>query len=126
MREVFWAIPGRLAGRSGPDLHPWSLAELKAGGIDAVLSVNDGVLCHALDFERAGIAYACFPLSENAPPRPGDVELCVRALPQAYAFASLHFERERSVLVHCRSGKDRTGLFLAYALLREGVSASVE
>lgn len=126
MREIFWAIPGRLAGRAGPNLRPWSIAELSAGGIAAVLSVNDGELCHPLDFEQAGMSYACVPLSENAPPRPGDVELCVQALPQAYAFAASHFERERSVLVHCRSGKDRTGLFLAYALLRQGVSPSID
>jgi hypothetical protein len=23
MRDVFWAIPGKLAGRAGPDLRPW-------------------------------------------------------------------------------------------------------
>lgn len=88
--------------------------------------MNDGELCHPRDFAQVGVAYACFPLSENAPPRPGDVEQCVHALPSAYAFAVSHFERERSVLVHCRSGKDRTGLFLAYALLRQGVSPSID
>ena len=50
MKKVFWLIPGQLAGRPGPDLEPWDLAELRTAGIGAVLSVNDGSLCYPEEF----------------------------------------------------------------------------
>ena len=83
MDKLFWVIPGKLAGRPGPDQKPWNLAALRAGGIGAILSVNDGLLCQPQDFAAAGITYACMPLSSNAPPQPGDEHICLRVLPLA-------------------------------------------
>ena len=40
MEQVFWLIEGRLAGRPGPVQAPWDAAALRAGGLDAVLSLN--------------------------------------------------------------------------------------
>lgn len=37
-------------------------------------------------------------------------------LPIAYEFAAAQIRSGNSVLVHCRQGKDRTGLFMAYFL----------
>ena len=85
-----------------------------------MLSVNDGALCHRDDFDQRGLGYECVPLSEDAPPRPGDRELCLARLPVAFEFAERYISSGRSVLVHCRSGKDRTGMFLAYYLVRSG------
>ncbi len=119
MKEVFWLIPEKLAGRPGPDLVPWDLAAMRSAGIAAVLSVNDGLLCHPEDFQAKGIAYGCVPLAANAPPQPWDDELCLRALPRAYDFVHAHVSAGCATVVHCRSGKDRTGLFLAYYLMRE-------
>lgn len=124
MEHVFWLVPGRLAGRSGPDRDPWDVGELRRSGIDAILSVNDGAMCHREDFAAHGIRYACVPLSDNAPPRPGDEAICERALPRAYAFLRENIDAGRTVLVHCSAGKDRTGLVLAYWLVRtQGCSA---
>ena len=117
MQHLFWLVPDLLAGRSGPDRQPWDLGQLEAAGFRAVLSVNDGLLCHAEDFERRQVAYACVPLSANAPPRPGDLEHCRSALPLAYTFVAEHLAQGRKVLVHCSSGKDRTGLFFGYFLM---------
>lgn len=64
------------------------------------------------------MAYACIPLSPNAPPRPGDLEHCLSALPLAYAFVTEQLAQNQKVLVHCSSGKDRTGLFFGYFLMR--------
>lgn len=118
MQHVFWLIPGKLAGRAGPDRVPWDVGALRAGGIGAALSLNDGALCHPEDFQAHDISYACMPLSDNAPPRPGDDVICLEVLPRAYEFVTAHMDRERGVLVHCSSGKDRTGLFLSYFLMR--------
>jgi protein-tyrosine phosphatase len=119
VNKVFWLLPGQLAGRSGPDQDPWDLEALRAGGIGAVLSVNDGLLCRRDEFEALGLNYACVPLSTNAPPLAGDDALCREALPLAHAFASAQMRQGRAVLVHCTAGKDRTGLFLAYYLMRQ-------
>ncbi|MFO0757064.1 MAG: tyrosine-protein phosphatase [Byssovorax sp.] len=119
MNHVFWLIPGKLAGRPGPDREPWKLASLREAGIGAVLSVNDGFLCYPEDFEAAGLAYACVPFPDRAPPAPGDDDLCLRALPRARAFIVDQLDRGRTTLVHCASGKDRTGLVLAYHFMLE-------
>jgi protein-tyrosine phosphatase len=118
MDKLFWIIPGKLAGRPGPDLEPWNLASLRQGGIGAVLSVNNGLLCHPEDFVASGITYACVPLSDNAPPQPGDDHICLCALPQAYAFVQAQMAQGHGVVVHCSGGKDRTGLFLCYFLMQ--------
>lgn len=110
MQHLFWIVPCQLAGRSGPDRNLWNLSELRDAGFGAVLSVNDGLCCLPRDFEQLQVAYACIPLSPNAPPRPGDLEHCVAALPLAYAFVAQHLKLGCKVLVHC-SGKDRTAMF---------------
>lgn len=120
MRHVFWLAPGILAGRPGPDREPWDLAELSCSGFGAVLSVNDGVLCNPGDFARSGIEYRCLPLSPNAPPQPGDIEHCRRVLPGAFDFVTQMAKSGKATLVHCSSGKDRTGLFMAYYLVQSG------
>jgi protein-tyrosine phosphatase len=67
----------------------------------------------------AGITYACVPLSANAPPQPGDDHRCRCALLQAYAFVQAQMAQGHGVVVHCSSGKDRTGLFLCYFLMQQ-------
>ena len=114
MQHIFWLIPKILAGRSGPTKDPWNLRHLR----QAVLSVNDGALCHPDEFEQAGLSYRCMALSPNAPPRPGDLEHCVAVLPEAYEFVLGNEQLGIATLVHCHSGKDRTGLFMAYYLCR--------
>ncbi len=123
MDKIFWMIPGKVAGRSGPDQDPWDLETLRRGGIGAILSVNDGRACVPEEFAAAGMDYACIPLSANAPPLPGDEEICASALQRAYEFVGAQLAQERRALVHCSAGKDRTGLFLCYFLMRhEGLS----
>jgi protein-tyrosine phosphatase len=119
MHKVFWLIPSKLAGRPGPDREPWDAEALHAGGIRAVLSVNDGRSVYPEDFSALEMVYAHIPLSDSAPPRQGDDEICQVALPRAYMFMHEQIGAGNPVLVHCSSGKDRTGLVLAYYLLRE-------
>jgi protein-tyrosine phosphatase len=125
MRNVFWLRHGAIGGRSGPNRDPWHPHELAAGGIGAILSVNDGELVHPDELAAAGIDHFCAPLSDTAPPRDGDLEICVDALPRALAFAIRSIAQRRPLLVHCTSGKDRTGMFLSYYLCAtEGLSPS--
>lgn len=116
MQHLFWLIEGELCGRSGPNHDPWSLTELAGAGVGAVLSVNEGESVYEDELAAAKLAYACVPLAANAPPRPGDLELCLERLPRALDFVNAQLERGAATLVHCRHGKDRTGLFMAYYL----------
>lgn len=118
MDHVFWLVSDKLAGRPGPDRAPWDPPALRRAGVGAVLSVNDGALCHPEDLAACDIAYACVPLSDNAPPLPGDDEICLQLLPVAHDFVHAQLEAGRATVVHCSSGKDRTGLFLAYWLVK--------
>ena len=86
MEPLFWLIPDRIAGCAGPNQQPWNIAGLRQTGIRAVLSINDGELCHPEGFAREGIVYACLPLSPNVPSRPGDLERCLNVLPHVYSF----------------------------------------
>jgi protein-tyrosine phosphatase len=87
--------------------------------------VNDGDLVRPDELAAVGIDYCRVPLSDAAPPQPGDLEICISALPRALSFVVSSIDRRRGVLVHCRSGKDRTGLFLTYYLcVTEGLTPS--
>ena len=116
MEHVFWLRRGKIAGRSGPNSNSWDLNEIKANGFSAILSVNNGEAVHESILSGLGIAYSNIPMSSNAPVRKGDKELCLENLPKA-----LNFIKENMingpVLIHCRSGKDRTGMVLAAYLI---------
>lgn len=118
MKHLFWLVPGQLCGRSGPNHEPWDASELQSAGVGAVLSVNNADSVYPDDFAAVDMPYRCIPLAANAPPREGDLELCLARLPQAYDYALNEIVSGRSVMVHCRHGKDRTGLFMAYFLRR--------
>lgn len=119
MREVFWIDDEQqVGGRCGPETVAWDLADLRRQGIAAVLSVNEGTDCDPADFAAAGIAYQRVSFSAKAPPEPGDLEHNLAALPEAYTFIQTQVALGHKLIVHCRSGKDRTGLMLAYYLMR--------
>ena len=94
MQHVFWLREGQLAGRTGPNKDPWYPERLAAQGIAAVLSVNDGESVYAEDLQSCGIDYQQVSLSPNAPPRPGDHETCINALPHAYDFVMRTIRRK--------------------------------
>ena len=118
MNHIFWLLPNELCGRPGPNFQPWNAQEFAAAGIRAILSVNSAESVYLDELTPHGIAHKCVPLAANAPPEPGELELCLERLPIAYEFAQEHVKQGSSVLVHCRHGKDRTGLFMAYYLMR--------
>ena len=118
MRHTYWLISNKLCARPGPNEAPWDPQELHNAGVRAVLSVNkaDGVVPRELT--RLGISYKRVTLPMATPPGVKDMRICQRRLPKAYRFAKEQIDAGRPLLVHCRHGKDRTGLFLAYYLAR--------
>jgi protein-tyrosine phosphatase len=126
MQHIFWLIDGELCGRPGPNHQPWNAQELKVAGVGAVLSVNNAESVYPDEFDSAGIVYRCIPLASNAPPRPGDLELCLERLEMCYAYARSEIEAGRVLMVHCRHGKDRTGMFMAHYLKMQRKLSTLE
>ncbi|MCG9698333.1 dual specificity protein phosphatase family protein [Shewanella sp. Isolate11] len=122
MKHLFWLVEGQVAGRCGPNKENWDIAELKQGGIGAVLSVNGGDMCEPEVFAQHGMRYACIPFSNNVPPVETDLAVCVEQLPKALDFIRQCEAEDIPVLIHCRSGKDRTGLLMAYYLMSNGAA----
>ena len=116
MRHTYWLIPNKLCARPGPNEHPWDPQELYNAGIRAVLSVNRAEAVVPKELSRLGITYKRVTLPMATPPGAKDIRVCRRRLPKAYEFAKKQIDAGRPLLVHCRHGKDRTGLFLAYYL----------
>jgi protein-tyrosine phosphatase len=117
VKNVFWIIPNKLAGRSGPDQEAWSLVELRAGGIGSVLNVSE-FEPDWNEFKSANLDAAWIPLP-NSYPATSETEVeCLEILPNAYNYLLSHLEAGSTVLVHCSWGRDRTGLVLAHYLSR--------
>ncbi|MGF1742091.1 dual specificity protein phosphatase family protein [Vibrio profundum] len=115
MEHVFFIEP-LVAGRSGPDKDMWDIETLQGEGVATILSVNDGEMVHVSRLTSLGIEYLHIPLSSNAPIQEGDLGICLQALPRIVRFIDVS-QKLGTVLIHCRSGKDRTGLALAAYLV---------
>lgn len=124
MKSVFWLIPNSVAGRPGPQWEPWSVADIRAAGFDAVVNLSE----HAPDmeaFETFGIESSWVPLPGDIPPTDAAQEQFVAALPRALAFVSAQVTKGRRVLIHCHGGRDRTGMLLAVLVAkRDGLTAA--
>ncbi|MBV7314974.1 dual specificity protein phosphatase family protein [Shewanella sp. NIFS-20-20] len=122
MQHMFWLVEGQIAGRSGPNLNPWNISELKTAGIGAIISVNNGDACDQALIAAAGIRYQCIGLPDSIPPTPQDLESAVAQLPAIMAFISQAQADGLPVLIHCRSGRDRTCLVMAQYLIQQGAA----
>lgn len=125
MKNIFWIVDKEIAGRPGPDKFPWKIDDIKDSGFSSIISVNNGKDCDVEEITLSGLTYSCVPLSNNAPPVQGDIDLCLKRLPIAYNFIKRNV-KNGAVMVHCMSGKDRTGLLLAYYLMKENNIAPEE
>lgn len=116
MKFAYWLINNEICARPGPNEIPWNEQALFDGGIRAVLSVNNGDGVDTRELRRLDINYKRIRLPVNTPPDNASLKRCLKLLPKAYAFAAEQADQNRPLLVHCRNGNDRTGVFLAYYL----------
>ncbi|QIR15055.1 dual specificity protein phosphatase family protein [Shewanella aestuarii] len=122
MKQVFWLIEGKIAGRSGPNIDAWDLAELKAAGFGAIASLNDGAGCDPQMIKPLGLDHQVFNLPDNIPPKPEDVHVCAEIMPKVLEFIRQAEAQNKAVLLHCRSGINRTELMMAYYLMENGAA----
>ncbi len=113
MKHNFWVYENELAGRPGPGVAPWQISDLKAGGINMILSVASDLFPHT-DASRNGMSRTCIPFPDCAPPDDYTVRVCRASLPLTLEIIRSNIEESRTVLVHCAGGCDRTGLVLSY------------
>lgn len=124
--DLWWAVPGVLAGMPMPRIHPErrenfggslnayhdALPLLAEAGIGAVVSLLN-IPSDERVYQRAGFAYHLLPIPDGAAP----------SVDQFLDF--LNFMREqraanRVVAVHCAAGLGRTGTMLAAYLIAKG------
>lgn len=122
MKHIFWLIDGKLAGRSGPNKDAWDLAELKQAGFGAIASLNDGAMCDSAAMAELDIDHQVFNMPDNIPPKAGDEDICAEILPNVLAFIDKAHLQDKAVLLHCRSGINRTEVMMAYYLMAQGVA----
>lgn len=110
--NLWWVIPGKLAGVRKPD--PEEIPELQAAGIGAIVSVMDDPA--NLDWYRqANLPYCWLPTKGGTAPTPEQLQ-------DLQAFVDQQHQLGRAVAVHCTSGNRRTGTMLAAYLIRAGAS----
>ncbi|MBF2037116.1 MAG: dual specificity protein phosphatase family protein [Leptolyngbyaceae cyanobacterium T60_A2020_046] len=110
---LWWAIPNRLGGMRKPAEH--EIPGLKAAGIGAIVSVMDDPA--NLDaYAQAGLPYLWLPITGGTAPSVDQVE-------RFQEFVTAQFAAGHRVVVHCSSGRRRTGTLLAAYLIRTGHTA---
>lgn len=119
-----WTVdPGLLYGRPGPAKSAWNLPHLHRRGIRAIVSLVP--VERPQDIRAAGMAWYSIAFEEKLhTPWATSNDFLFPILAEFDRILDAHLPRGEAVLVHCNSGKDRTGLLLAYYLVRrKGLSA---
>lgn len=119
---MYWLIDGLLAGRPGPVERPWDLAALRAGGVEALVSLNSEP--DTAEIAAAGLRHYSLPQLPSLPLVGPLKKLLLRGVERALDAIHAEVSAGHAVVVHCHAGKDRTGLVLAAYLIRyEGLAA---
>lgn len=116
MDKLFWLIPGKLAGRAGPDVEPWDLNGIKSAGITAIVSTHEE--CHAQSVAKSGLKHICKFMPTAYPTNDALVDRFVDLVRDATDAVLAEIRSGGAVVVHCYAGRDRTGLVLCAALMQ--------
>lgn len=110
--NLWWVIPGKLAGVRKPMAK--ELTELQAVGIGAIVSVMDDPANLDL-YQQADIPHLWLPTKGGTEPSREQVE-------ELQNFVDSQNRQGNAVVVHCTSGRRRTGTMLASYLICTGSS----
>ena len=129
--ELYWVAgpwPGKLALAARPRGGDWLLDELagwKRAGIDSVLSLltpeeqwDLDLVKEPAEAKNQGLVFTSFPIPDR------DVPASEAEFSEALRSANEGLSRGKNLLIHCRQGIGRTGLFAACLLIRAGLSPS--
>ncbi len=111
-QNLWWVVPGKLAGVRKPTVE--EIAQLKATGIGAIVSVMDDPSNLDL-YEQANLPYRWLPTKGGTAPSPEQLQ-------ELQAFVEQQNQIGNAVAVHCTSGNRRTGTMLAAYLISTGLS----
>ena len=112
VENLWWVIPGKLAGVRKPSVE--EIAELKAAGVGAIVSVMDDPSNLDL-YEQASIPYRWLPTKGGTAPSEEQIQ-------NLQNFIEQQNQSGKAVAVHCTSGNRRTGTMLAAYLISSGLS----
>jgi protein-tyrosine phosphatase len=110
--NLWWLIPGKLAGVRKP--MPEELTELQAAGIGAIVSVMDDPSNLDL-YQQADIPHLWLPTKGGTAPSREQLQ-------KLQDFVDIQNAQGNAVVVHCTSGRRRTGTMLASYLICTGLS----
>ena len=121
MADHYGVIDDELAGRPGPECVPWDHDELRDDGIEAVVSLDEGV--DSYELEEAGFLHleAFQPMIVLETER--DHRQFLQIMPAVAQFIDARRRERRGTVVHCHYGCDRTGAVLGcYLVGRMGMA----
>jgi atypical dual specificity phosphatase len=112
--NLWWVIPGKLAGVRKPVAA--EIAALQSVGVRAIVSVMDDPSNLDL-YQQLGIPHLWLPIQGGTAPSREQTQEFQR-------FVDDHSRLGHAVVVHCTSGRRRTGAMLASYLIQTGSSYS--
>jgi len=107
--DMFWILPGELAGMSHPGTAKATYQGLRDTGITGIATLTQGPLPQFVT-EEFGFDYIHLPVRDFSAPSPEQINRFVK-------FCDLNIEKNGAVTAHCRAGIGRTGVMLACYLV---------
>lgn len=110
--NLWWVIPGKLAGVRKPIAA--ELPELQKLGIGGIVSVMDDSSNLEL-YQKANLPHLWLPTKGGTPPSRAQIQ-------QLQDFINTQNSQGNAVVIHCTSGRRRTGTAIAAYLISSGSS----